>query len=96
MDEERFITPEEAISLLIDKEEIHTFRNPAVGVLIGANLKKERIIHILKENPDKIEISGNTARAMKHGITVEWEGFLFIETDPDKLEAFDPADNPEA
>lgn len=86
----RFITPEEAISLLPDKEDLHTFRNPETGVLIGAPMYKIRAIELLKEYPDKIEITGAAGRAMEHGITLEYDGFLFIETDEEKLNAFDP------
>jgi len=85
----KFITPEEAISLLNDGEEIHTFRNPN-GMLIGCDISRENIVERLKSNPDKIELGGDMCKSMKHGIVLEDDGFLFIETNEEKLNAFDP------
>lgn len=87
--ERKFITPEEAINLLNDTEEIHTFRNPN-GMLIGCDISKNSIIEILKSNPGKIEIGGETCRIMNHALIVEDGGFLFIETNEEKLNLFDP------
>jgi len=81
----RFITPDEAIDLLIDGEEIHTFRNQN-GILIGCDIERESIIERLKANPAKIEIGGETCRKLNHGIVLEdGTGYLFIETDQEKL-----------
>ncbi len=86
----KFITPEQAINLLNDSNEIHTFRNPN-GILVGCDWKRENIIKHLTNNPDKIEIGGETCRLLKHGLIVEDNsGFLFIETNEEKLNAFDP------
>lgn len=45
--ERRFITPDEAINLLDEGKQIHTFRNPG-GMLIGADCSRESIIEKLK------------------------------------------------
>lgn len=88
-DEARFITPNEAISLLKEGEFIHTFRNPA-GILLGCDHNRESLIEKLNANPDKIQIGGETARRMGHAIILEDSGYLFIENDKDKLNEFDP------
>lgn len=87
----KFITPEEAINLLNDGEQVHTFRNPN-GILLGCDVDRESIIERLKSNPDKIEIGGETCRSMKHALILEDNGFLFIETNEEKLNLFDPVE----
>ncbi len=88
-----FIKPEEAISLLKDGEEIHTFRNPGAGMMVGCDWSREKIIETLEKNPDKIEIGGKVCRAMGHGLIVDDSGFLYIEIDEEKLNEFDPIEN---
>lgn len=89
----RFITADEAIALLPEKEYIHTFYNTP-PVLCGADWDKQEIIDKLKA-ADKIEIAGETARSMDHGLAVYnndtkmQSEVLFVETDPEKLDAFD-------
>ena len=89
----RYITVDEAISLLPDKNEIHTFINSPIA-LIGADWSREDVIEKLKA-VDKIEISGVQARTMNHGLAVyddnakHQSDILFIETDKDKLDKFD-------
>lgn len=85
----RFITPKEAIGLLNEGDNIHTFRN-TTGMLIGADHSRESIIESINSNPDKIEIGGSACRSMKHGLIVDVDGFLFIETNEEKLNKFDP------
>lgn len=91
--ERKFITPEQAISLLKEAEEIHTFRNPN-GILIGCDIDRESIIEKLKLYSDKIEIGGEACRNLQHGIVLkDSRGYLFIETDMEKLDAFDPVES---
>ena len=85
----RFITPEEAISLLNDGDTIHTFRN-SPGMLMGADHSRKSILKTINDNPDKIEIGGEGCRSMNHGLVVNDDGPLFIETNEEKLNAFDP------
>ena len=91
--EKRFITPNEAKELLNPGDYIHTFRNPA-GMLIGADIKRDKILEILNTYPDSIEIGGSACRGMKHGLIVDDGDYLFIETDMEKLDLFDPPSNP--
>jgi len=88
--EKRLITPDEAIGLLNDGEEIHTFVNPRAGMMIGTDHSRESLIKRIKENPDKLEIGGEACRRMNHGLILKDDGNLFIETNEEKLNAFDP------
>lgn len=89
----KYITYEEAVSLLPDGESVHTFYNAAFG-LIGADWSKEEIIDKLRKS-DVIELTGNQARSMGHGMCAynndtKWlKDVLFIETDADRLEEMD-------
>lgn len=89
----KYLTVEQAISLLPEGEEIHTFYGGVA--LIGADWEREEVINKLKSS-DKIEIAGEMARNMGHGLAVYnndakyISDVLFIETDKKKLDAFDP------
>ncbi len=87
-----FLDADEAISALPDQHNIHTFYNHPIG-LIGADWDKEEVIDKLKA-ADIIEVTGETAQAMKHGICVYntdtkvHSDILFIETDEAKIKRF--------
>lgn len=89
----RFLTLEQAISLLPEGDYIHTFYGGFA--LIGADWERQEVIDKLK-SVDKIEIAGEMARNMGHGLAVYnndaeyMSDVLFIETDKKKLDAFDP------
>lgn len=87
--DKRLITPDEAINLLNEDEHIHTFRNPN-GMLLGADWNRVGLIERIRANPDKLEIGGDMCRGMKHGLILHDDGILFIETNEEKLNAFDP------
>ena len=88
----KYLTVEQAISLLPEGEEIHTFYGGVA--LIGADWEREEVLNKLK-SVDKIEIAGEMARNMGHGLAVYnndakyISDVLFIETDKKKLDAFD-------
>lgn len=89
----KIITADEAISLLPDNDNIHTFYNLPIG-LVGADWSKEDIIDKLKK-VDTIELTGETARRMNHGLAAynknaKQSDVLFIETDKEKIDRFDP------
>lgn len=90
----RYITYEEAAALLPEGEYVHTFINGGFG-LMGADWGREEILDKLQHS-DIIELTGTQARSMGHGMaaynkTAKWQSdILFIETDKDKLNAFDP------
>lgn len=80
-DEEKELLPlEEAIKMLPEGDEIHTYRN-LPGVVFGTSFSRKFILNKLKDHSDTIEISGRVARLMGHGIAIQDElGPLFIET----------------
>ena len=92
--ERRYITSEQAQALLPNTQSVHTFYNMPFG-LFGADWSKEDVIDKLN-NADKIEITGECARGMGHGLAVynndtkRQSEVLFIETNKEKLDKFDP------
>ena len=89
----KYLTKEEAISVLPSGESIHTFYNPGFG-LVGADWSREEIIDKIQKS-DFIEVTGNIARGMNHGIcaydkSAKYQSeILFIETDESKLSVID-------
>lgn len=87
----KFITPTEAIVLLNDTDEIHTFRSPAGNVLLGWDADRQTIIDKINSYADKLEIGGSMCRGMKHGLVIEdQDGFLFVETNMEILDELYP------
>lgn len=88
--EKRMVTIEEAMSILNDGETVHTFRSTG-SVLLGADHERQTLIDRMKRYSETLQIAGAMARGMKHGLILEDNvGYLFIETDEEKLNAFDP------
>jgi hypothetical protein len=73
------LTFEEAVAMLPDGEDIHTQRNPGIGMFIGADWSRDRLIeHIRKHGA---ELAGPIATAMGKGLVVKDDnGPLFVET----------------
>lgn len=92
----KYITFDEAVSLLPNEEEIHTFYNTSFG-LLGADWRRAEIIDKLQKS-EIIELTGETARSMGHGMcaynkdTKYQKDILFIQTDEEKLLAFDESE----
>ncbi len=84
-----FLSYDEAVNVLPNEEYVHTFINNAIG-LIGADWEKHEVLHKLK-NADTIELCGEQARKMGHGICCYDKSaklqsdILFISTDEVKL-----------
>lgn len=84
-----FLTMEQAKSVLPDGDSIHTFVNPGFG-LVGADWSRKDILNRLR-SVNRIEICGDNAKRMGHGICAYNDGcahdsVLFIETDMGSLE----------
>ena len=78
-DKRKFLTFEDAVAMLPDKEEIHTFRNPGAALMVGSDWPREDIIEILRTG--KPELGGATCTNMNHGLVIiDEDGPLFIET----------------
>ena len=96
----KFITAEEAIGLLPDKDSIHTFYN-VMSTLFGADWSRADVISELNKPGMIIEIAGELARGMDHGIAAypkdakKQSEVLFIETDKEKLDIFDKEEKQE-
>jgi hypothetical protein len=74
------ITLEQALKLLPEGKYIHTFRNPAGGMMMGGDWERSDIEKALAK-AEEIHISGDVARTMFHGIAIiNDESWLFIET----------------
>ena len=85
-EEKIFISSKEAISILLDGEDIHTFRNSSF-MLIGCDWRRQDILDLLKEHDGNIEIGGEQCQRMGHGLVVYTSPAdpLFIECDKEKL-----------
>lgn len=88
------LTKEEAIGLLPDGELVHVFINGGFG-LVGADWNREDIIEKIN-TADRTELAGPMARGTGHGLVIFppnakcQSDLLFVETDMEKLEKFDP------
>jgi hypothetical protein len=89
-----YLSYDEAIQILPDSENIHTFINATFG-LLGADWSKNNILNRLKEVDSVIELTGEQARKMGHGMCVYNKNskyqsdILFIQTDEEKLLLFE-------
>lgn len=73
------VTYERAIEMIGDGERIHTFRNPAAGIMLGADWDRADLLEQIQKHG--AEISGPLATAQGHGLLlIDDHGPLFIET----------------
>jgi hypothetical protein len=73
------LTLEEAEKLLPEGDTVHTFRQGGLGLLVGADWSKTRILERFQTHG--VGLSGDTARNMNHGLaSFDDTGWLFIET----------------
>ena len=80
------ISFEEALTMLPGSETVHTFINPGVGVLAGADWDRKDVIDALRK-AGTIELTGEQAQRMNHGIAIQRSvnDWLFIETVPPEV-----------
>lgn len=85
-----YITVKQALSILPDGDEIHTFRNAAFG-LMGCDWSRAELEDKITKS-DCLELTGEMAKGMNHGLcaydksATKQSEILFIETNSDKLE----------
>ena len=80
MGESNTISYEDAIKLLPEGDDIHTFVTPGGNMLLGADHRRADILEKL-EAAENIIISGEQAQAMNHGLAIpHGEHYLFIQT----------------
>lgn len=83
-DDEETISYDDAVKLLPEGDEIHTLRQ-AGPVLLGAGMSREQLLEAMRRAPE-IYVTGPGAQSLGHGLAIECDGTLFIET---KREAVD-------
>lgn len=77
-DEREPVTYEQAEKMIGDGERVHTFRNPAGGLMLGCDWDRADILDHIKKHG--AELSGPSAAAMRHGLVLmDDHGPLFIE-----------------
>lgn len=89
-DEKIILTPEEAESILADGEHIHSYANPAGGLMLGCDHGRLAVIAGFK-TAHAIELGGDNCKRMNHALVVWTEPtrLLFFQTDPAKVEALE-------
>lgn len=79
-----FLTFDEAVALIPPSEYVHTFENPAAGVLVGADWKRTELVELMRSCPDPecAELAGEQATSMGHGLCVHSKGqpLLYVES----------------
>jgi len=78
-DERVFLTAEQAIAMLPEGERVHTFRNPAGGMMLGADWPRDKIEQAIRQTEHR-ELTGKVATSMGHGLVIDNDGPLFIAT----------------
>ena len=89
MDDVRlFLTPDEAESLLLQGDRVHSFIHASIA-LMGADHDRANVLKEFAE-ADSIEVGGSACRGMRHPIVViKGDRTIFYECDMDKLVAFE-------
>lgn len=79
-----WLSAEEAISVLPEGDNIHTFRSAGTA-LLGADWMRKELINTISES--LCEVGGEACRAMRHGLVVwtQKANPLFVECDDEKL-----------
>ena len=75
---------EDAILLLPDSETIHTFRNAGM-ILVGCDWDRSKIVEAMERYG--VELAGETAASMNHGLCLNDGSWLFIQTRPNAEES---------
>jgi hypothetical protein len=83
------LTPDQAESLLPPGERVHSFINPACG-LVGCGVARHRAIARIRE-AKLLELGGPSAKQMGHALVVHdcIRGYSLFETDMEKVEAME-------
>jgi len=90
MGDKRHITFDEAVGLLNEGEYVHTFRGGG-SILIGCDHERDSMLKSMKQYENTLQIGGDQCRSMNHGPVLDHTaGSLFIETNKEKLDSFDP------
>lgn len=63
------LTPDEAIAMLPEGEWIHTFRNPGVNLLIGADWDRDDLLVAIRCSCSR-QVGGPMCCGMNHGLVI--------------------------
>jgi hypothetical protein len=80
------LTKEQAVELIGDRESIHTLVNPSPSILIGCDYSRKEIMEAIEQS-HLIEVAGESAKSMGHGIVI-WtseSNYMFVEVDAQQL-----------
>lgn len=90
LDEKLIITPDQAISLLVEGDTVHNYANPVAGMFVGVDFDRSDAEKHIRE-AIQCEIAGPGCKSMKHALAV-WSSndrVTFFETDMEKVEAME-------
>lgn len=99
MAEKHYLSADEAISVLPDRDAIHTQIQKGM-MFIGADWSRDEIIDKIKKS-DIREVTGPVARGMGHGLVLynndaQYQSdLLFVETDSERLNQIDHPEDEE-
>ena len=86
MNKPTFLNLEQALSIMAEGKEIHTFRTGG-AVMMGCDMPFNTILRKLKKHEETLQLSGSNMINMLHGLAlIDALGVLFIETNPLKLQ----------
>lgn len=87
-DQSEYLSYDEAIKLLPDKDKIHIERDIPGLAQLGCNWDRNDILNTMKKFENTLQISGPNAQKCGHGLAlIDASGPLFIETKKEKPEA---------
>src|SRR5215475_10960395 len=83
------LTPDQAESLLLSGERVHSFVNPPWG-FVGCDSSRKDVVRLIRE-AKLLEIGGERAKRMKHALVVHARegGHKFFATDMERVEAME-------
>ncbi len=80
-DERIVLSKDQALSMLGDGDDIHTFRTPGMGIMLGSDWKRQSILDAIEDN--ECELGGPMCQRMNHGLIIHIDGPLFVECSND-------------
>lgn len=81
--EEDRLTPAEAVAIMADGDSVHTFVNPNIGMMIGADHSRTSLVEDIN-TAIRLELTGPMASRMNYGLAL-WRSeshLLFVATKP--------------
>lgn len=89
--EKKRVTVDDAIRLIVDSKDVHTFRQGRMNMVIGSDCPRDGLIETIRKFEGTLVLSGKVARGLGHGLALFDDiGALFIKTHPDAMEEYDP------